>query len=62
MLEIEPETDEDREKMEDAAGLMDIIASLERQQPAAGADAKPADDGAEVDPNDSGGTEPETGE
>ena len=62
VLEIEPETDEDREKMEDAAGLMDIIASLERQQPAAGADAKPADDSADVDPNDSGGTEPETGE
>jgi tetratricopeptide (TPR) repeat protein len=58
VLAIEPETDEAREKMEDAAGLMDIIASLERQQPAA--DAEPADDAADMAPNDSGGAEPET--
>ena len=62
VLAIEPESDEDREQMEDAAGLMDIIASLERQQAAASGDAKPDDGGADEDPNDSGGTEPETGE
>lgn len=62
VLEIEPETDEDRERREEAAGLMDIVARLERQQSAAESDAQPADDGGDVEPSDSGGAEPETGD
>jgi tetratricopeptide (TPR) repeat protein len=62
VLEIEPETDEDRERREEAAGLMDIVARLERQQSAAEGDAQPADDGGDAAPSDSGGAEPETGD
>jgi tetratricopeptide (TPR) repeat protein len=62
VLEIEPETDEDRERREEAAGLMDIVARLERQQSAADGDAQPADDGGDAAPSDSGGAEPETGD
>ena len=62
VLEIEPETDEDRERREEAAGLMDIVARLERQQAAADGEVQPADDDGDAAPNDSGAAEPETGD
>ena len=62
VLEIEPESDRDRERREEAAGLMDIVAGFERQQAAADSGAKPADEDGNVEPGESGGTWSETGD
>ena len=44
VLQIEPQNDQDRARIEEAAGLMDIMARFERQQASAPAAASDADE------------------
>lgn len=54
VLEIPPETDREMERMEEAKGLMDIMARLERQQAPPATDAEPSTDPAPGEPVDGG--------